>query len=311
MDVRPATELAPPPSTGEGRAGRGQRWTRPGNGRFRAGVLGVGALAVLAYLPHLTTSTVLIDERVYVEAGQQYLDGDFGTNREHPPLAKLLFGVAGRVVGDPVLGGRLVAVVAGLAIAVAVFVLVRRMAGRAWGLGAAGLWVVLPHALRHAELGWGGFDRLDRYAMLDPVATAFAVWALVVALRWSDDERLRWGVLAGALVGLAAGAKLSGGLVGPVVAAVPWVAASGRGRSATSWWHAVLASATVGLVALAGLALAYVRSAHRPSRCGGSWSTSRAPMPPAGTVSWSRARPTRTPRGGPRPGTAGGTRAPW
>jgi hypothetical protein len=221
--------------------------------------VGVGVLAALAYLPNLTTGTLLIDERVYLEAGAAYLDGDFGLNPEHPPLAKLLFGLAGRVVGDPVLGGRLVAVASGVAIAVAVFALVRRAAGRWWGLAGAGLWVVLPHALRHAGLGWGGFDRLDRFAMLDPVATAFAMAALVVAVRWSDDHRLRWGLLAGALVGLAAGAKLSGGLMGLVVAAVPWVSTWSGRASWTTWaGRAATRSVVVGAAAVAAAAACYL-----------------------------------------------------
>lgn len=251
MDVRPATDLASPRATRGGGPGRDRR--------FVLGAVGVAVLAAWAYLPHLTTSTLLIDERVYLEAGQQYVDGDVALNREHPPLAKLLFGLVGRALGEPVLGGRLVGVAAGVAIAVAVFVLVRRMAGRGWGLVAAGLWVVLPHTLRMADLAWGGFDRLDRYAMLDPVATALAMWALVAAVHWSDEAareppgRLRWAVVAGALVGLAAGAKLSGALVGPVVAATPWL---------TGWrrwsWRTVAASVTVGAIAVAAFALAYL-----------------------------------------------------
>ena len=141
-------------------------------------VLGVVGLWALAYLPHLTTATVLVDERVYLEAGRQYTAGTFEANPEHPPLAKLAFGLAGRLVGDPLLGGRLVAVLAGGVIAVVVGALVARLAGRWWGLAGAALWLVLPHALRMPGLAFGGFDRLDRYAMLDPVATALAVAAV-------------------------------------------------------------------------------------------------------------------------------------
>ncbi len=69
------------------------------------------------------------------------------------------------------------------------------VAGRWWGLVGAALWLVLPHALRSEELAFGGFDRIDRYAILDPVATALAMWAVVVALTWHRDDRWRWGLL--------------------------------------------------------------------------------------------------------------------
>lgn len=235
-------------------------WRR---GELAAGVATLGLLAA-AYLPGLATATLLPDELVYLEAGAAYLDGDLSLNPEHPPLAKLAFGLGQRLVGDPVLGGRIVAVLVGLATAAALYALVARLAGRRWGLVAAGLWALLPHTLRWAGQPAGGLDKLDRFAMLDPVAAGLGFVAVVLALhavaREPEDpdgrpSRLRAGTLvaAGVVAGLAGAAKLSALLLLPVVLAVPLVAAGG-GRLARR-----LAVATgTGVAAVAGFLVVYL-----------------------------------------------------
>lgn len=216
-----------------------------------ASVLTVGLL-LLAYLPGLTTATLLPDELVYLEAGAALVAGDGSVNPEHPPLAKLLFGLAQTVVPDPVLAVRLVGVAAGLAIAAALYLLVRRAADHRWALGAVAAWAILPHALRSPDGAFGGFDKLDRYGMLDPVATALAMLALVAAARWLDDRRARWLVAAGALLGLAGAAKLSALLLLPVLVLLPALVPAWRPRVIWAAW------ATLGAAVVAGFVVAFV-----------------------------------------------------
>ncbi|MBW3620291.1 MAG: glycosyltransferase family 39 protein [Actinobacteria bacterium] len=206
-------------------------------------------MSAVAYLPRLTTATLLPDEAVYLEAGAALVAGDATANPEHPPLAKLLFGLAQTVVPDPVLAVRLVGVLAGLAIAVALFLLVSRATDRRWGVAAAGVWAILPHALRFPDQPFGGFDKLDRYGMLDPVATALAMLGLVAAMRWWDQRRLPWMLVAGGLLGLAGAAKLSALLLLPVLLLVPVLSPARTPRVLWSCWAVLGAGAVAAFLA--------------------------------------------------------------
>ncbi|MBW3657335.1 MAG: glycosyltransferase family 39 protein [Actinobacteria bacterium] len=206
-------------------------------------------LTALAYLPGLGSASALPDEVVYLRVGAALVAGDATLNAEHPPLAKLLFGLAQEVVPDPLLAVRLVAVLAGVAILVGLHLLVARATGeRHWGLAAAAAWAGLPHALRALDQPLGGFDKLDRYGMLDPVATAIAVLALVAAARWTDDRRLRWLVGAGALLGLAGAAKLPGLLFAPALGLVPLLVEDRRPRTVVLRWAVLGVAVVVGFL---------------------------------------------------------------
>lgn len=141
-------------------------------------------------------------------------------NREHPPLAKLLFGFAQLFVGHPSwVADRVVAALCTLATGVLLAVWVGRVAGRWVGLGVGLSVAVLPlHAI-------GVTFRFGRYGMLDPVAEVFMFASVVIAWEWSRrDGRAAWwwAVGTGVAVGFAAAAKENGflGAVGPVLVVV-------------------------------------------------------------------------------------------
>lgn len=76
-----------------------------------------------AYLAfwNMWSANVNIDEFIYVQAGFDYVHGDFSSNREHPPAAKYFFGIAQLIFGEGVLAPRIF--FAFLVIAVGVLVL--------------------------------------------------------------------------------------------------------------------------------------------------------------------------------------------
>jgi hypothetical protein len=59
--------------------------------------------------------------------------------------------------------------------------------------------------------------KIERLALLEPIAGLFLIIALYQGWRWAETGRWRWALAAGATAGLAAGAKVSGVLVLPVV----------------------------------------------------------------------------------------------
>ena len=190
----------------------------------------VAAFAVFTYLWRLGTADWIADEVVYSQAGRAYLRGDFALNPEHPVLAKYLVGLGELVVGAP-FGTRLASALSGLGITLLLYLLARCVAGERWGLVAALGWLLLPHALP-AEPDRFGVPLLDRFALLDPVATALALLALVLGWRWAHAPALRLAALTGVSIGLATGAKLSAVLVAPVVAIAVCLCARDARRAA-------------------------------------------------------------------------------
>lgn len=169
--------------------------------------MAVAAVAAWAYLWRLDVADWLPDEVTYSAAATAYMRGEFAANPEHPPFAKLLFGIAQTVVDAP-LGGRLVAAAHGLLIAGVVYLLVRRLTDWRWGLAGALIWVSLPHALSTS-----GPDKLDRFAMLDVVSGALAFLCLYLGWRWLEQATPARLIATAAAGGLATAAKLSGAVV--------------------------------------------------------------------------------------------------
>ncbi|HEU0130353.1 MAG TPA: glycosyltransferase family 39 protein [Mycobacteriales bacterium] len=179
----------------------------------RAAAVAATLVGVAACFARLRVETWYVDEVAYVRAGAAYARGDFAPNGEHPPLAKLLFGLGERAFGGPY-GARVVAALCGalLVVTVAAF------AERSYRGGAVAVvaWLAIPRSARLAGATLIA-GPLERHAMLDVVATALATLGLAAGWRWARGGRWRDAVLAGACAGLAAAAKLPGGLYLPGV----------------------------------------------------------------------------------------------
>jgi hypothetical protein len=143
------------------------------------------------------------DEGIYVEAGWDYVHGDFAANREHPPTAKYLFGVVQLIFGEGLLAPRIFVGLLTLAVGVVIWLWLRREIGFTLALIPAALWLLLPRGVA------GGAERLDRFALLEPVMVAFTVFAMAAAWMWFRTERWPWIIASGVFMGLAITAKVS------------------------------------------------------------------------------------------------------
>jgi len=168
----------------------------------------------------LSAAPVTSDEPVYAAAGWGYLHAKWGQasggNFEHPPLAKLLFGVAQLVAGHPsITAARAIGAVSTLLTALVLAAWLTRARNLRTGLIAAGLYTLIPTSLMPQLTGLG------RTAMLDPVAELFMVTSVALTWLWfttTGRTSWRWAIITGIAVGLAAASKENGflGAVGPV-----------------------------------------------------------------------------------------------
>ncbi|WP_460510831.1 ArnT family glycosyltransferase [Frigoribacterium salinisoli] len=163
----------------------------------------------------LDAAAVQVDEPIYVDAGAQYLEGDFAPNREHPPTAKYLMGLAQLVLGDGLTAGRVVPAAVVVLGGIVTFLWLRREIGWYGGLVAAGAWMTTPRGIA------GDPVRIDRLALLDPVMVFFAVAALAAAWTWMRTGRWPWVALAGALMALSVTSKVSTAVVLPAFLLLP------------------------------------------------------------------------------------------
>lgn len=185
--------------------------------RVRLGALVVvGLWALFQCLWNLGGPNITGDEDIYVRAGWQYVHGDFTGNREHPPTAKYLFGLAQFVAGQGPTGPRVLVGLLTLAVGVVLFVWLRREVGWWGGLLAAALWWLTPRG--------GAGPRVDRLALLDPVMTAFAVFAIVAAWWWIRSERAWWAApVSGVLMAVSVTSKVSTVVLLPAFLLLPFL----------------------------------------------------------------------------------------
>jgi 4-amino-4-deoxy-L-arabinose transferase-like glycosyltransferase len=138
-----------------------------------------------------------------------------GPTAIRPPGFPLLLAAVYRLSGDSVVAGRVLQALLGAIVVVLIALIGRRLFGEAVGLVAGVLAAVLP------PLVVGGMTLLS-----EPLFVAFELGAVLAALRWRGDPRLRWVVLAGALVGAAMLTRSTGVLLLlPLAVAVrggPW-----------------------------------------------------------------------------------------
>jgi 4-amino-4-deoxy-L-arabinose transferase-like glycosyltransferase len=193
----------------------------------------VGLWAVFQNFYKIGVAPILADEPTYIIAAQRYWTGNLWAPRspsaanylgatpdnfEHPPLVKFLFGLAQWVDDAPhsLAAPRAMSALATVLAAGLVAVWVGRIAGKWTGLLAGALLTVIP------ETASDSMGRFDRFAMLDPVASAFMVLSVVVAWYWSRRTGRAawvWAAATGVAIGLASGSKENGflGAVGPVL----------------------------------------------------------------------------------------------
>lgn len=197
----------------------------------------VAGWALVQNLYRLGSAEILADEPTYVKSAWAYVHGKAAQppavsrvggqlvavpgNFEHPPLAKLLFGLAQIVMGSPdgLTAARFVSGACTLLAGLVAFVWISRSTGRWTGLLAAAFLTVLP------QTASGSDGRFDRFAMLDPTASFFMVLSVALAWEWARrDGRAGWlfAELTGIAIGCASGAKENGflGAVGPVALTV-------------------------------------------------------------------------------------------
>jgi 4-amino-4-deoxy-L-arabinose transferase-like glycosyltransferase len=166
------------------------------------------------HLWRLGTEGVATDENAYKLAGSQYIHGILRANLQHPPLAKELIGATQALFGSSWAAVRLSSALAGLATAVLLYFWARRTAGPWAGVAGLVLWGLLPQRAGFSGLLQLGIStRVDRFALLEPVATMFAALALWAGWEWMTHNSLWWASVAGAATGLAASAKAPGVLV--------------------------------------------------------------------------------------------------
>jgi 4-amino-4-deoxy-L-arabinose transferase-like glycosyltransferase len=135
--------------------------------------------------------------------GLAYVHGNFSSNREHPPLVKLIVGLGETLFGPGKVGGRLANATLVFSTGWILFFWLRREIGLIWAVVAAGMWWVLPRAVAGAGI------RVDRFVYLEPGMVTFGVAA--VALGWWWYRRGTWwlAALAGAFMALSVTSKVS------------------------------------------------------------------------------------------------------
>jgi hypothetical protein len=144
-------------------------------------------------------------------AGSLYPAPDALIANNYPPLSFAVVGAAGRLIGDPILAGRIVSLLSQIATGAAVYAIVARIAGARR--------VAMLAALLFAGLG---VTVLRKYlAMNDPqwLGQAMMAWALMLLVPHRPGERAPpWRIVA------AAALTVAGGLVKHNLVAVPLAA---------------------------------------------------------------------------------------
>ena len=207
---------------------------------------------------HLSVGADMSDEMTYADMGWRYVHwGSVSTaaqasgqsNFEHPPLAKMLFGAAQTLLGQPsITGARAVSAACTVLAAMVLAWWLGRVADRCIGLLAGGMLALLPMAVDPL------LTRFDRSAMLDPVAEVFMLGSVVLAWFWfRSTGRRGWGLalLAGVSIGLATASKENGflGAVGPIALGVVLAVRSG-GQAGGRFWARVAQAAAASVAAV-------------------------------------------------------------
>lgn len=189
------------------------------------------AAAVFQNFYRLSRSPIQTDEALYANVSWRYLHwGSLSAaqrtsesnNFEHPPLAKVLFGVAELVRGRPdVDAARAVSATCTVAGALILCLWIGHAVNRWAGLLAGSVLALMPMSVAPQV------TRFGRAAMLDPVAQFFMIGSLALGWYWFRQSGWRaWAlaIAAGSCTGLASASKENGflGLVVPVGLGLVW-----------------------------------------------------------------------------------------
>ena len=148
-------------------------------------------------------------------AGSLYPPPDALIGNNYPPLSFFVVGLAGRIVGDTILAGRLVSLLGEIAVAAAVYLIVARLTRDArWGAAGALLFAGYAVTLLRTYL-----------AMNDPqwLAQAIMAWALLLLVPRHAGDRRRPGMVVAAAALMVAGGLVKHNLVAVPVAATLWL----------------------------------------------------------------------------------------
>jgi len=172
---------------------------------------------LLRYWRLMTDLPVVGDESLYLRWAEiidnqgswfvSLLDGK-------PPLSYWLYWFARQLFHDPLIGPRLVSVLAGTLSTAGVFYVARRLANDFAGLVAAALYAILPWAML--------FDRL---AYAESLVNCLGVWTAYAALRAFADESGHWrhALLTGLLLGFGFFTKTTALLWAPALLLAAWM----------------------------------------------------------------------------------------
>ena len=189
------------------------------------------AAAVFQNFYRLSRAPIQVDEALYANVSWRYLHWDSLTaaqrssalnNFEHPPLAKVLFGLAELVRGQPDIGAaRAVSASCTVGAALILCFWLGAAVNRWVGLLAGATLALIPMSVAPQV------TRFGRTAMLDPVAGFFMVGSLALGWYWFRHYGRRAWVLAiaaGISTGLASASKENGflGLVAPIGVGLAW-----------------------------------------------------------------------------------------
>jgi len=186
-------------------------------------VLVIIALAFLIRFISLTDNGITSDEPIYVASGIKYIENIlrldlnnpyWGSNLEHPPVSKYLYGAAATLVynaADPIImftAAKMVSLVMGVLTCVLVYLIGREFFSRNAGFTAAVILALLPTFVAHTQIA----------ALESPLAFFVTLAMFLYMLAIKNESRNLF--LASAIAfGLVIATKYNGLIILPVMAA--------------------------------------------------------------------------------------------
>jgi 4-amino-4-deoxy-L-arabinose transferase-like glycosyltransferase len=163
----------------------------------------LGLIFLATRLPLLTRLPVFADEAIYIhwaqviwhDAGNRFIPLSDGK----PPLFMWLMVPFLKVFEDPLVAGRLLSTVSGLATLVGVYLLTKKLFNSKVALVAGVLVITQPFLLFY-----------DRMALVDSLLTAFGVWSFYLAYLLLEKPTIGKGIILGTLWGGAVLTKPTG-----------------------------------------------------------------------------------------------------